>query len=288
MAIAISKKTLREDAAKSLGLYHEVTLDTNTSSPHTQVSVPDLQDKAVDDERFQWSWLWRSASEWRLIASTDVANATITVVRAFDGQVDNGTTLAVYGLLSPDDWDVAINNAMQDKFYKDRITVPLVSGQKEYTPNASWLQMREQIIRMRWRDESSGSTKPVEGEVAVAFPVEANHAVTIIVPSQPTDATNTSLIIEARHYIGKLSDDTDQITLPGNLAQAAVKHEALKSIFQKMGPQARKFYAQQMVLTERDLAEQENRWLPTTSHRDWSDEDEPIGGDPTAGPEWGW
>ncbi len=292
MAQTSTKKELRVGSAKSLGLYAEVTANTNaTNGTGTWdiVTCPDLKDKAIDNERFQESFLWRQEDEWRLIGSTDVPNATITVTRGFDDNNVNDVTFAIYGILSLDDWDTVIDEALQDKFHKDRITIPLVAGQKEYSmpSGAEWLQTKGQIIRMRWRDESSGSTKPVEDEVSTAYPVEADHVLKIVVPSQPS-GSNVSLIIEARHYFDKLTADANTVSLPGRLAEAAVKHEALKLIFQKMGPGAKRVFGQQMVLTERELQGQEARWLDTDAHRDWSDEDEPFGGDPEGAFDWGW
>jgi len=289
VSIDTAKGELRVGAAKSLGLYVEVTANTNAANSNTLITCPDLKDKAIDNERFQDSFIWRKEGEWRLIASdgVDVPNATITVARAWSNNNVNNVTFGIYGILSLDDWDTVIDEAMQDKFYKDRVTIPLVSGQKEYTPNASWLQTKGQIIRMRWRDESSGATKPIEGEVAVAYVVDVDHGIKVIVPSQPSES-NTSLIIEARHYFGKMAADNAIVTLPGRLAEIAVKHEALKLIFQKMGPGAKRVFGQQMVLTERELQSQEARWLDTDAHRDWSDEDEPFGGDPEGAFDWGW
>ena len=289
MSIDTAKGELRVGAAKSLGLYVEVTANTNAANSNTLITCPDLKDKAIDNERFQDSFIWRKEGEWRLIASdgVDVPNATITVARAWSNNNVNNVTFGIYGILSLDDWDTVIDEAMQDKFYKDRVTIPLVSGQKEYTPNASWLQTKGQIIRMRWRDESSGATKPIEGEVAVAYVVDVDHGIKVIVPSQPSES-NTSLIIEARHYFGKMAADNAIVTLPGRLAEIAVKHEALKLIFQKMGPGAKRVFGQQMVLTERELQSQEARWLDTDAHRDWSDEDEPFGGDPEGSFDWAW
>ena len=289
MAQTSTKAELRVGGAKSLGLYAEVTANANATVSNTKFTAPDLADKAVDNERFQDSFIWRKEDEWRRIESADVPNVTITVARGWDDDNVNGVTFAIYGILDLDEWDTVIDDGLQDKFHKDRITIPLVSGQKEYSmpSGAEWLQTKGQIIRMRWRDESSGATKPVEDEVSIAYPVEADHVLKIVVPSQPS-GTNVSLIIEARHYFDKLTSDSNTVSLPGRLAEAAVKHEALKLIFQKMGPGAKRVFGQQMVLTERELQGQEARWLDTDAHRDWSDEDEPFGGDPEGAFDWSW
>ncbi|KKN29542.1 hypothetical protein LCGC14_0843000 [marine sediment metagenome] len=287
MAVPTDKETLRRDSAKSLGVYVEVTANANATNSNTKFTAPDLADKAIDNERFQDSFIWRKEGEWRLIESTDVPNAVVTVTRAWSDNNVNNVTFGVYGILSLDDWDTAIDEGLRDKFYKDRITIPLVAGQKEYTPNATWLQTKGQIIRMRWRDESSGATKPIEDEVSVAYVVDVDHGIKVIVPSQPT-SNNVSLIIEARHYFPKLTADNATVTLPDRLAEIAIKHEALKLIFQKMGPQAKRHFGQQMILTERELQSQEARWLDTDAHRDWSSEDEPLGGDPEGAFDWAW
>jgi len=280
-------KEIREACAKSLGLYLEVTTNTNTVNAHTILTCPDLEDKVVDNEYLRSAYVWRSESEWRRVESTDVPNATITVTRGFATQVAANSVMKVYRLLSPDEWKTAADDGLRDKFFKDRITVPLVDGQREYTPNAAWLKTEGQIVRMLFRDVNDGSTKPVESAVAAVRVSEVDHVVKVILPTQP-NITNVSLIIEARHYFDAATNDNTTYSLPNKLSEAAVKREALRQIFHKLGPAAKKVFGQQMVLTEQDLAAAEARWLDTTVRRDLFDEDVPLGGDPGASAGWSW
>src|SRR3990172_620271 len=220
-------KEIRESCAKSLGLYLEVTTNAATASPHVALTCPDLEDKAVDNEYPRSAYIWRSESEWRRVESTDVPNATITVSRGFATQVATNTLLKVYRLLSPDEWKTAADDGLRDKFFKDRITVPLVDGQKEYAPNAAWLKSEGQIMRMLFRDETNGATKPVEGAVAAGRGFEGDHVVKGVLPGRPT-VTNTSLIIEARHYYDAATNDATTYSLPNKLAEAAVKRGAVR------------------------------------------------------------
>src|SRR3990172_12615615 len=106
-------KEIRESCAKSLGLYLEVTTNTNTGSPHVVLTCPDLEDKVVDNEYLRSAYVSRRESEWRRIESTDVPNATITVTRGFATQVAANSVMKVYRLLSPDEWKTAADDGLQ-------------------------------------------------------------------------------------------------------------------------------------------------------------------------------
>ena len=237
-------------------------------------------------------------SQYRIITSTGLPAAlTITLQRAFQGVPTSnllaGTELEFFLILSPIEWDDATNSAVQSKFYKDRISIPLVSGQKQYdqtdaakTYYSPWFQSRGQFIRGRYRD-SSTATAPFEDEIAALWFTEVAYGVKLIFPNLPSSVTNITAEIEARHYYSALTSDADTVTLPERLAVSAIKDEALKLIFQKLGPAAKKIYGMAMVLTERELAEQEARWLDNSARRDYSDEEAIDVGDLDMG-SWGW
>lgn len=238
--------------------------------------------------------------QFRIISSTGLPTlATITLTRAFQSQntvMAAGEALDFYLILSPDEWDNACDAALEDKFYKDRISIALVAGQTEYdlTDNTEafyspWFQSKGQFIRGRFRDSGTAGA-PVETEIPVTYFVETGYGVKLILPTSvvPADVTVTTAEIEARHYYPAFTSDTATITLPFRLAVKAVQYEALKLIFQKLGPAAKKVYGMQMALAEKDLTEQEARWLDNSARRDLSDDEVPTGGDMERGLEWGW
>lgn len=291
MSLPISLKELRIAAAKSLGAYFEGPL-TAIDGTFTVLTVPTIADVAYDAERFQFWFAWRKFDEWRLVASTGLPSATtLTVTRAFDEAIAAGEVIAFYLILTPDEWNDSVRDAVADKFYKDRFAVTMSASNTEYdlTAVAPWLQTKGQIMRVRMRREATAS-QPVETDIPSTYVSEHDYSVKLIIPraAQAELTDNAVVIVEARHYYPKTLLDTDTVTLPERLAVAAVKHEALKKIFQKLGPGAKRIYGQQMVLTSQEITEQEARWLDATAVRDWSDEEIPIAGDMERGLTWSW
>lgn len=234
------------------------------------------------------------SSQFRLITTTGLPGAsTVTLQRAFSTltALPAGELLDFYLILSPDEWNNAANIAIQDKFFKDRVSIPLVAGQTEYSTAgiASWLQTKGQIIRARFRNTATAGA-PIETEVAATYIQETAYAITFIFPSLSFfDIANTTIEVDARRYFVALTTDGTTVTLPYRLCVAAVKHEALKLIFQKLGPAAKRIYGQAMVLAERDLTEAEARWLDNVSMKDMSDEEPAIGGNMAGGGgTWSW
>jgi hypothetical protein len=244
-------------------------------------------------------------SQYRLVTTTGLpAAATITMQRAFQGgptftALPAGTALEFFLILPPAEWDNAAGSAIMDSFYKDRITItPLIAGVgqgAEYdltditkTYYAPWFMAKGQFIRARWRNTATAGA-PYEEELTTLFFEEVNFGMKVIIPRQPSDLTNYTAILEVRHYYPAFVSDTSTTTLPERLAIAAITNEALKLIYQKLGPNAKKVYGMAMVLSTNDETEQELRWLDNSAKRDMSDEDQisPSDYDWTIG-SWGW
>lgn len=291
MSVPMTLRQLRVAAAKSLSAYFEGVCSVDSGSGNTVLTIPAIADVAYDAERFQFWFAWRDVDEWRLVSTTGLPGATtLTVTRAFDSTVAIGEVIGMYLILTPDEWTEACKDALGDKFYKDRFAVEISDEGTEYdlTAQAPWLQTKGQILRVRLRREAT-SGQPTETDVPSTYVAEHDYGVKLIIPraAQSLFIDSTMLIVEARHYY-TLDGETDTITLPRGLAIAAAKHEALKRIFQKLGPAAKRVYGQQMVLTSQDLTEQEARWLDNVAVRDWSDEEFPLAGDAERGMAWGW
>lgn len=289
--VPLTLRELREATAKSLVAYFEGALSVDSTGAGTVLTIPSIADVAFDAERFQFWFAWRKADEWRLVTTTGLpAATTLTVQRAFDSTVVAGEVVKFYLILTPEEWTDACKDAIADKFYKDRFAVALSETDTEYdlTAVAPWLQTKGQILRVRMRREAT-SGQPTETDVPSTYVAEHDYGLKLIIPRAATSllTENAVIIVEARHYY-ELESENDTITLPRGLAIAAAKHEALKKIFTKMGPGAKRIYGQQMVLTNQDLTEQEGRWLDNVAVRDWSDEEYPIAGDIERGMQWGW
>ena len=143
---------------------------------------------------------------------------------------------------------------------------------KEYVLPA-WIMDKGQIVRMRWRHDDTGQ----ESEVASADVFQDEYTMTLKLPQNPP--TNQSIIIEARHYYAELTSDASSLIGPQKLIETACKFEALRIIFDKMGPAAKRFYAQTWMATKDELAGQEKRWLNTDTARDWNEEEDSLSHD---------
>lgn len=269
-AITTTRADVRKKAAKALGLYYSLTGTATSTGGNTVIPAAGIKDIAVDDEKFQFAWLrCVDQSEVRLVISTDVSAGTITVQRGFTGDT-NGDVLELYLVLSFDEMNDAINDAVEDKFYIDRDVVTLVAEQTEYTLS-NWIKDKGQIIRIRKRDVASGATEPREQEVPSVYPYDDSGEVKLVIPPL-FEVENITYVVEARRYQTALTDDTTTVTIPERLLVAAAKWEMLKKVFQKMGPAAKRIFGQAMVLAERELAEQEQRHLPVDARRDYQSE----------------
>lgn len=283
----ITRKTIRERAADSLSIF----LDSLQAAPDSPsiVRLANITDVAIDDERFRWYYVYvPDNNEFRLVTAVNVANGAVTLGRDFTANVVQNSVVQIYGLLNPDEWNSIIDNeVMPALFREDRVVIPLVSGTYEYnaTSVASWLTTEEQIIRMRLRDQTV-AIAPREGEAPAVYIKEVDdHNVWAIL--QIID-TNQRLVIEARRYYTAFGNETSTVNINERLVVERAKYQALKRIFQRLGAAAKRIYGQQMVLTERDVIEEERRRLKVTVRRDWSDETEPIAGNPDAEINWTW
>lgn len=234
-------------------------------------------------------------NQFRVVSSSGVPSAgTVTLTRAFQGDptfaaLPVGTPFDMYLILTPDEWLDAAGTAISDSFYKDKAEITLVAGQTEYnvTSVASWLMTEGQVLRARYRDATVAAA-PVEADVPAIYFDEDDFALTARLPTLPSNVANVTLRIDARHYYPKFTTWSDTTTLPEALAVQKTVDVALKKIFQKLGPAAKRVYGMAMVVAERDLAESEGRWLDNTAKRAYSSEEYPLGGADDYVMSWGW
>lgn len=276
MATTETVKNLKIASYKDLGLYYSGNQAGNSSSPHTQLDVPALNDVAFDNEKFRWWWVVRDddTDEWRLIKTTTIlSDDKINVTRGFDAQVADGQLLHFVLILSWDEMLTAIKNGLSDKYYPSRASISLTADQKEYniTTSASWIRTWSQIMDVRVRDVGDGATKPIEVAQPAFHARDDDGEALLILPEGISDVTNKTLEIQARRYydVSSLADASTVTLVSERLLRAAIKYEALKMIFNKMGPAAKRIFGQMQVLVEKELAEEEARWQKNDVKRDW-------------------
>lgn len=299
MADTLTFKQLVIEVADDLGCHvQKVTSGASSQTTEADDTVPiaSLRDLAIDDLKYRYWYLALDSdlSTFRLVKSTGLpTNGNLVMTRGFASAVGSGSTVHAFMVLDPDNWKLACNNGLRDKYIEARFAVPFAADRSEYnlTEAAPWLKTAGQILRMRLRDENSGHLMPLEYELPVVRPFDDYGSVKLQLPKAyaQSNAMNKSMVISARRYYDKLTSDSDVIQIVASrLIRSACKFEALKLIFSTLGPAARQKWGQQMVLAEKELAEEEARWMPTTVKRDWQTEDERGSGDPEAAHGWAW
>jgi len=281
------------EAADDLGCHLALTTTADSSGTGTIVTIAALQDQTVDDSKFRHQYLAVDSNldEWRLIISnTASTDGVVTVSRGFTTptDVDNAKPVHIFKVLSPTEWMLAANNGLRDKYLKARFYIPFDDQVDEYnlTIAAPWMKSSEQILRIRIRDERDN--RVTEAEMPVRYIYDNEGSVVMQIPKVYA-AVGMGILIEARRYYDKIDAWADQVLMThSKLIRAAVKHEALKLIFATLGQQARGYFGQQMLLTERELVEQEARFQSTTVKRDWATEEVRSTGDRQALAGWRW
>lgn len=261
-------------------------VSSQTDEAHDTLTIAALRAMALDVRKFV-SWyvaLDSDLDDYKLAVSTTVpADGKVVVQPGFSAEVASGTLVHLFLLLSPEEAKLACTNGLRDCHIESRVVVPFDVNVTQYdlTATAPSLRVKEQILRMRVRDVASGQAKPMESELPAVYPYNEDGSVRLILPDTYASegAANKALIVEYRKYYDTAPDwsDTVQMVSP-RLVRAVCKHEALKLIFQVMGPGAKAVYGQAMVLAERDRSEQEARWNNNVVKRDHQTEEDRISG----------
>ena len=294
-AVTETFKNLVINSMDDLGLYFTATLDANTTGSHDELSMNGILDISVDDEKMRW-WYIADAADlgvYRLIESTTVtADGKIKLSRGFPAQVNSDAVMHLFLTLSPREARRAVNNALKGKFLDARAAVTLALDTTEYnlTATIADLTSKGQLKRIIMRDISAGSTLPQENPVPVQDVFDDDGEVKLILPSSFDPVTSRTLQVEYRKYYAPLSADADTINISGSelLIRTAVRHEMLKMIFQKMGPAAKRHFGQGMVLTEKELAEEETKHLSRDTKKDLQTTRRRLSGDPSMDMNWSW
>ena len=289
----LSFKELVIEAADDLACHIALTTTANSASTATIITIAALEDQTIDDSKFRHHYLAVDSDldKWRLVLSTTAStDGKLTVSRGFTtaSDVDDAQALHLFKVLNPTEWMLAANNGLRDKYLKSRIYIPFADQQEEYnlTVAAPWLRTDEQILRFRLRDERDNRITEADLPIRYLYNNEGN--VILQVPKVYA-AQGMGMVIEARRYYDKVTSWSEEIHLTHDrLIRAAIKHEALKLIFTTLGQQARGYWGQQMLLTERELAEQEAKFMSTTVKRDWATEEVRSTGDSQALAGWRW
>lgn len=289
MAVEITRQQLREGAALDLGLLKLVTIDTVDTTNHT-VTIADLRKKYGDLFHIQGSYLMERTDGfagdvyYRIInPQTPGPNTagqldTLLLDSGPAGIID-GDGGAIYQLLSPEEWNHLINEALEDLFYTIRIPITLKAGETDYTLDTeyddendycTYLQSRTQVEGIEVKRLNSHGTQ-YERWSGVRW-IENASSLTMHLTFVPEADNVTSLVLQARKpYVWQdklLSDDSDVVRVPYKLGLYAIQVRAMRLLFKEhSSPELRQRFGAALAVAEKELVIQKAEWLPATRSR---------------------
>lgn len=254
MAETTTRQALREAASSDLKLRFR---GTATGSSGTEVTVVDFSDLWSEAMAPLAAYLNpESNDDFRRIDNFDPSTGLITLNRASvaDGLVD------LHLILTPVDWNEAINTALGSLYFVDRTEETPLSGISLYVLGAAWIQTRKQIERVMFEWEE-GSEPWTNQEDAPSYRIlEDANAISLMFGVIPQNLTNLKIVVEARHYFEELATDAATTTCPEQLAKAAVTVEALRRIWHILGEkEAKAQFGLEMRVAEERLVDKKKQ-----------------------------
>jgi hypothetical protein len=276
--MAASRKTIREWVASKLGRLHRVSITVDGGDP-TLYDVPELPDITGDEERIaDWYLMLDDGSatpEWRRVTSASLSASQLSISRAFAAAPVAGEAAVLYGLLNPDEWNEAINEALTTLYFPDRHEITLVEDEREYAL-PTWVQTRGQVIGVRYRNLTTAREEPVP---RFRIHESMSDGVKLVLMDDPWSPSSYSLILEASRWHSRLDEDDWGTTCPQQLWQAAVEVSALHKVMKKYGQRFKAQFAQDLAIAERELLQMRAAILPTVQAREYATDDDWAGPD---------
>lgn len=262
-----------------MGLLTYVVVDTVDATNHT-VKISDIRDRKGDPFTLKDAFISPRESadtgnDWNRILRyvNPETPDTLELASGPDG-MSNGDDAGIYELLSPDEWNRCVNEALGDMRKRTRIPLAFTDGDNEYSVDAltdsdgdlaTWVTTRGQIEGITLKD-ASGSIVSLEGWSGASF-IEGDNSVLINFSYLPAYRSNLSALVLAHKpyaYPGNTLDlDSDVTTCPYKLAMTGTQVKALKLAFSKYGSDAmRARFGAALTLREGIWATDKNKWMP--------------------------
>jgi hypothetical protein len=158
-----SRATLRQNIAKAMQEYISGTMITGCTT--TTILSSDLIDTGESEERYKGNWLYYRPDPYEVIApitrridAYEPATGAITITRPVTSAPVAGQTFEIHSLLSPDDLNTCINEALARCTYVQERQITLVSGQRQYDISGlGYLTNPEQVVDVILRTGSTAS-----------------------------------------------------------------------------------------------------------------------------------
>jgi hypothetical protein len=207
--------TIRQLVGKEM---NECTTGTVSSEMNATFVDTDLLDAGDTQEHFTGGWLKFSGGDWdgqqRRVYDFSPQTGMFSVARTLPvlglGAI---ITYELHTLISPDDLDRCINNALAHCWYQQDEAITLVSNQRQYYPK---VDMPGQVRQVLWRYGSTANQYTYERlSWWRAEPNATNSGAVLLSVKLPnwTDSTTTLLVREIFPY-DALTSDADETDCP--------------------------------------------------------------------------
>jgi hypothetical protein len=285
MAETTTLKAITEAVMDDLGLLIDTVIDVVVDGD--TLTINQLADKTPDAERMRNAYVYQAAL-WRRIVSFGYPS-TNNVELARTGTF-SAAAAQIYFLLDPDDTRKAINEALSQLFFEDKVTLAILADTRTYEL-ASWIQQRGQVFKVNWRDISLLSTKPLEEEIPSYSIREDANVCTLYVNDvvQLKSPTTYDIQVYARRNYSKLASDAATTTCPYPLLFGVAKVAVMRKLFSKFGKVMGSQFGPKLAVAEREEVKLKSDWLPKLRAREYIEEENWHGPDLNPGfelPPW--
>lgn len=270
--MAITKGAIREEVSLGLRLRVRGVVASYVAGPPTTLVVQAVGDLMPQSAAPISSYAIKKGVPGDFPRVTDYTASTAQLTLSRDpGWADNDI-VDIYSILTPVDWDEAIELARARLYRLVRVQVNLADNQPEYSLAglAPWLISKEQVeeVLIRKTDGSADDFLLYE-ESYPAWELELDDNIAKLrLHALPEDTDDVVIIIVARRFYEKM--ETDQSTFTGSdfLIKSATKVEALRTIWALMGEkEAKDMFANEFAEALNDLADAKRHFLPQVTPR---------------------
>jgi hypothetical protein len=189
--------------------------------------------------------------------------------------LSGGNEASVYFLLSPEDWNDSLNEALEELFKVVRVEIDIVAGDSLYPLDSvtdaesdlcTWLQSRTQVYGVEYR-RTNGATVSLEQLGGVRF-LENNNSLSVLLTMPPvtSDAGATLELVARKPYVWRdslLSTDATTTNCPYKLAMVATQVKAFRLLFKRHGETMKRQFGAAIVIAERELTRTINELVPS-------------------------
>lgn len=280
MATSITRRQIREGAALDLGLASLVTADVVDTTDHT-VRVSDVREKYPDPFLVRDAFLMpreaaSTGNQWRRIVqfATPETPDALVLAGGPDG-LSNGDDAAIYFLLTPDEWNRCVNEALTEMWKRTDVGFSFEDNVNDYAVDemtdddgdlCTWVTTRGQIETVKLRSVIQTGLIDLR-EWAGYTPIESNNSVTIHFTYLPVHHQQvTAVMVANKPYVypgNELDVDSDTTTCPYKLAQLGTEVKAMKLAYKKYGTEAmRSRFGSTLAVAEAEWAKMKLQYMP--------------------------